>query len=168
MPTQAIEAEVAEWIEAHRQLRDGAGHRQMVRNGRLSKRPILSGVGPIEVIRPRVRDRRPQEEAEFFSSKILPPYLPKTKSLEELIPWLYPKGMSTGDFSEALAALVGPAAATITRLKGVWEDEFQEWTKRSLEGKKYVWDDGLHFNIRLEEDRQCILVWALLRMAARS
>ena len=165
MLTEAIEAEVAEWIEAHRELRDAAGHRQVVRNGRLPKRTILSGVGPIEVEQPRVLDRRPKGEAESFSSQVLPPYLRKTKSLEELIPWLYLKGVSTGDFSEALAALVGPAAAglsatTITRLKSVWEEEFQEWTKRSLEGKKYVyvWVDGVHFNIRLEEDRQCILV----------
>ena len=165
MLAQAIDAEVAEWIESHRELLDQAGHRQVVRNGRLPKRTILSGVGPIEVEQPRVLDRRPEDEAESFSSKILPPYLRKTRSMEELIPWLYLKGVSTGNFSEALCALVGPSAAglsatTITRLKGVWEDEFQEWTKRSLEGKKYVyvWADGVHFNIRLEEDRQCILV----------
>jgi transposase-like protein len=165
MLAQAIEAEVAEWIESHGELRDAAGHRQVVRNGRLPKRTILSGVGPIEVEQPRVLDRRPDGPAESFSSKILPPYLRKTKSLEELIPWLYLKGVSTGDFSEALVALVGPAATglsatTITRLKATWEDEFQEWTKRSLEGKKYayVWTDGVHFNIRLEEDRLCILV----------
>jgi putative transposase len=165
MLAQAIEAEVAEWVESHGQLRDASGHRQVVRNGRLPKRTILSGVGPIEVEQPRVLDRRPQDEAESFSSKILPPYLRKTKSLEELIPWLYLKGISTGDFGEALVALVGPqaqglSATTITRLKAGWEDEFQEWTKRSLEGKKYayLWVDGVHFNIRLEEDRQCILV----------
>jgi putative transposase len=162
---QAIDAEVAEWIDAHRDQRDEAGHRQVVRNGRLPKRTILSGVGAIEVAQPRVLDRRPKDEAEVFSSRILPPYLRKTKSLEELIPWLYLKGVSTGAFSEALAALVGPSAAglsatTITRLKSVWEEEFQEWTKRSLVGKKYVyvWADGVHFNIRLEEDRLCILV----------
>ena len=165
MLAEAIDAEVAEWIETHRQLRDAAGHRQVVRNGRLPKRTILSGVGAIEVEQPRVLDRRPKDEAEFFSSKILPPYLRKTKSLEDLIPWLYLKGISTGDFSEALAALVGPSAAglsasTIVRLKSVWEEEFQQWNKRSLEGKKYVyvWADGVHFNIRLEEDRLCILV----------
>jgi transposase-like protein len=165
MLAQAIDAEVAEWIETHRELCDAAGRRQVVRNGRLPKRTILSGVGPLEVEQPRVLDRRTEGDAESFSSQILPPYLRKTKSLEELIPWLYLKGVSTGDFSEALAALVGPAAAglsatTITRLKAVWEDEFQEWTKRSLEGKQYVylWVDGVHFNIRLEEDRQCILV----------
>ena len=165
MLAQAIDAEIAEWIETHRDVCDEAGHRQVVRNGRLPKRTILSGVGAIEVEQPRVLDRRPKDEAEFFSSKILPPYLRKTKSLEDLIPWLYLKGISTGDFSEALAALVGPSAAglsasTIVRLKSVWEEEFQQWNKRSLEGKKYVyvWADGVHFNIRLEEDRLCILV----------
>lgn len=166
MLAQAIDAEIAEWIETHRDVCDEAGHRQVVRNGRLPKRTILSGVGAIEVEQPRVLDRRPKDEADFFSSKILPPYLRKTKSLEELIPWLYLKGISTGDFSEALATLVGPSAAglsasTIVRLKSVWEEEFQQWNKRSLEGKKYVyvWADGVHFNIRLEEDRLCILVF---------
>jgi putative transposase len=165
MLAQAIDAEIAEWIETHRDVRNEAGHRQVVRNGRLPKRTILSGVGAIEVDQPRVLDRRPKDEADFFSSKILPPYLRKTKSLEELIPWLYLKGVSTGDFSEALAALVGPSAAglsasTIVRLKSVWEEEFQDWNRRSLEGKRYVylWADGVHFNIRLEEDRLCILV----------
>jgi putative transposase len=137
----------------------------VVRNGHLPKRTLLTGVGAVEVEQPRVLDRRPAGEAEPFSSKILPPYLRKTRSLEELIPWLYLKGISTGDFSEALAALVGPearglSASTITRLKTSWEDEFQEWNRRPLEGKQYVylWADGVHFNIRLEEDRQCILV----------
>ena len=126
---------------------------------------ITTGVGPIEVQQPRVRDRRSPDEAEPFSSKVLPPYLRKTKSVEELIPWLYLKGISTGDFSEALASLLGPqatglSASTVVRLKAVWEEEFQAWNKRSLEGKEYVyvWADGVHFNIRLEEDRQCILV----------
>jgi transposase-like protein len=163
--TQAIEAEVAEWIDLHRYVKDGKGHRLVVRNGRLPERTLLTGVGPVTVRQPRVLDRRSGDEAEPFSSKILPPYLRKTKSIEELIPWLYLKGISTGDFSEALTALVGPAAkglsaSTITRLKEVWQSEFQEWSGRSLKGKEYVyvWADGVHFNIRLEEDRQCILV----------
>ena len=137
----------------------------MVRNGHLPKRTITTGVGPVEVQQPRVLDRRNAEEAAPFSSKILPPYLRKTKSLEELIPWLYLKGVSTGDFSEALQALVGPraeglSASTIVRLKQVWEQEYEAWSKRSLEGRGYVyvWADGIHFNVRLEEDRQCILV----------
>ena len=163
--TQAVEAEVAEWIDTHRHVQDERGHRQVVRNGHLPERTLLTGVGPVKVKQPRVLDRRGADEAEPFSSKILPPYLRKTKSIEELIPWLYLKGISTGDFSEALAALVGPeakglSASTITRLKEVWQGEFREWTKRSLKGKEYVyvWADGVHFNIRLEEDRQCILV----------
>jgi transposase-like protein len=142
-----------------------AGRRQVVRNGHLPKRTITTGIGPIEVRQPRVHDRRPADEAEPFSSKILPPYLRKTKSVEELIPWLYLKGVSTGDFSEALTALLGPdapglSATTVTRLKQVWEDEQQAWSRRSLTDKEYVyvWADGVHFNIRLEEDRQCILV----------
>src|SRR5262249_5878801 len=125
---QAVEAEVASWIDAHAQICDESGHRQVVRNGHLPLRTILTGVGPIEVEQPRVHDRRPREEAEKFTSKILPLYLRKTKSIEELIPWLYLKGISTGDFHEALAAILGPQArglsgTTVTRLKAIWEDE---------------------------------------------
>ena len=162
---QAIEAEVAGWIDAHAHIRDQAGHRHVVRNGHLPGRTILTGVGPVEVEQPRVHDRRPKAEAEKFTSKILPPYLRKTKSIEELIPWLYLKGISTGDFHEALAALLGPqapglSATTVTRLKTIWEDEYQTWNQRSLESKHYVylWADGVYFNVRLEEDRQCLLV----------
>ena len=162
---EAIDAEVADWIDRHAHLRDDAGHRQVVRNGALPARTITTGVGPVEVKQPRVHDRRSREEREKFTSAILPPYLRKTKSIEELIPWLYLKGVSTGGFSEALAALLGPdapglSASTVVRLKAVWETEYQGWSQRSLEGKRYVyvWADGIHFNIRLEEDRQCILV----------
>src|SRR5262245_66373862 len=162
---QAIEAEVADWIDRHQDCRDAAGRRQVVRNGHLPQRTITTGVGPVTVQQPRVHDRRPAEQREKFTSAILPPYLRKTKSVEELIPWLYLKGVSTGDFSEALAALLGPdakglSATTVTRLKGLWEQEYHDWSKRSLAGKQYVyvWADGVHFNIRLEDERQCILV----------
>ena len=162
---QAIEAEVADWIDRHQDCRDAAGRRQVVRNGHLPERTLTTGVGPVTVKQPRVHDRRPAELREKFSSAILPPYLRKTKSVEELIPWLYLKGISTGDFSEALAALLGPeapglSASTVVRLKQVWQDEYETWSQRSLEGKRYVyiWVNGIHFNIRLEEDRQCILV----------
>jgi transposase-like protein len=165
MLAEAIEAEVAAWIDGRSQLRDESGHRQVVRNGSLPARTIITGIGPLEVKQPRVRDRRPAETREKFTSEILPPYLRKTKSIEELIPWLYLKGVSTGDFSEALAALLGPEAAglsasTVTRLKEVWQTEQQAWRERSLAEKHYVyvWADGVYFNIRLEEDRQCILV----------
>jgi putative transposase len=165
MLAQTIEAEVTEWIAEHAHLKDEAGRRQVVRNGHLPPRELTTGIGAVKVQQPRVRDRRSPDEAEPFSSKVLPPYLRKTKSVEELIPWLYLKGISTGDFSEALASLLGPqatglSASTVVRLKAVWEEEFQAWNKRSLEKKEYVyvWADGVHFNIRLEEDRQCILV----------
>src|SRR5262249_9292021 len=162
---QAIQAEVAAYLEARSDLRDEAGRQQVVRNGSLPQRTILTGIGPVEVKQPRVQDRRPPQQREKFTSALLPPYFRKTKSIEEVIPWLYLKGISTGDFSEALAAILGPqarglSAATITRLKSVWAEEYDAWSKRSLAGKHYVyvWADGVHFNIRLEEDRQCILV----------
>jgi len=162
---EAVEAEVADWIDAHDHLQDEYGHRQVVRNGRLPKRKITTGVGPVEIEQPRVHDRRRADQAERFCSKILPPYLRKTRSIEELIPWLYLKGISTGDFGEALQSILGHdapglSASTITRLKKVWEEEYQDWSRRSLKGKQYVylWADGVHFNIRLEEDRQCILI----------
>jgi transposase-like protein len=162
---EAIEAEVAAWIDDRAHLKDRAGHQQVVRNGHLPERTIQTGIGPVEVKQPRVRDRRPAEQREAFTSAILPPYLRRTRSLEGLIPWLYLKGVSTGDFAEALQAILGPdapnlSATTITRLKAIWEQEYETWSKRSLAGKHYVyiWADGVHFNIRLEGGRQCILV----------
>ncbi len=170
--SQAIEAEVDTWIESHSHLTDDQGRRQVVRNGRLPKRNVITGVGPVEVTQPRVHDRRGPGAldtqglaVEVFRSKILPPYLRKTKSIEELIPWLYLKGISTGDFTESLQALLGPdvpglSASTVTRLVATWQKDYETWTTRSLAGKQYVyvWADGVHFNIRLEEDRQCLLV----------
>ena len=162
---EAIEAEVAAWIDAHAHLKDDAGRQQVVRNGHLPQRTIQTSIGGIEVRQPRVHDRRPAGEREKFTPAVLPPYLRRTKSLEELIPWLYLKGVSTGDFAEALQALLGPdapnlSATTVTRLKAVWEQEHRAWSKRSLAGKRYVyvWADGVHFNVRLEGGRQCILV----------
>jgi len=161
----AIETEVTEWIDAHATVRDATGRRQVVRNGHLPARNITTGLGPVEVRQPRVRDRRPGADVERFSSKILPPYLRKAQSVEELFPWLYLKGISTGDFQEALTALVGPdcpglSATTVTRLKSAWEAEYEVWNKRDLSAKQYVnvWADGVHFNVRLEDDRTCILV----------
>ena len=162
---EAIEAEVAAWIDAHAHLKDASGRQQVVRNGHLPERTIQTGIGEIEVQQPRVRDRRPAGQREPFTPAVLPPYLRRTKSLEELIPWLYLKGISTGDFAEALQAILGPdapnlSATTITRLKAVWEQDHDAWSRRSLAGKQYVyvWADGVHFNIRLEGGRQCILV----------
>lgn len=162
---QAIEQEVQEWLDARAGVTDERGRRLVVRNGHLPERTIQTGIGPVEVRQPRVHDRRRGDDREVFSSQILPPYLRKTKSLEELIPWLYLKGISTGDFQEALQALVGPdcpglSANTITRLKSVWQEEYDVWSKRSLVGKEYVyvWADGISSNVRLEDDRVCLLV----------
>ncbi|MCB9890660.1 MAG: IS256 family transposase [Planctomycetes bacterium] len=159
---QAIEAEVAAYIDAHKDQLDEHGHRLVVRNGLGKKRSLDTGVGRLEIMQPRVDDRR---DGHRFSSKILPPYLRRTKKLEDLIPWLYLRGISTGDFSECLQQLTGDSSASLSptsvvRLKESWIQECDAWSRRSLEDKRYVyfWVDGVHFNIRLEEDRQCILV----------
>jgi transposase-like protein len=164
----AVEQELGEYLRERADLRDASGHQLVVRNGHLPERTIQTGLGDVPVKKPRVRDRRPVEEREHFESSILPRYLRRTRSVEELLPWLYLKGVSTGDFSVALQALLGPeapglSATTITRLKATWEQEYQEWSKRSLAGKRYayVWADGVYFNVRLEDApnaRQCILV----------
>jgi transposase-like protein len=170
MLAMAIENEVVEYIAEHENQRDACGYRVVVRNGWLPARTIQTGVGPVEVEQPRVNDKRIDENGQriHFSSKILPPYLRRTKSIDELIPWLYLKGISTGDFTEALQALLGPqapglSATNIVRLKESWQQEWAGWSKRSLEGKYYVylWADGVYFNIRLEDpgnNKQCILV----------
>lgn len=165
---KAIGDEVAIYLAERSDLVDGQSHQFVVRNGYLPQRKIMTGIGTVEVQQPRVRDRRPLPEREKFTSSILPPYLRKTKSVEELLPWLYLKGISTGDFTEALQALLGKnakglSATTITRLKTIWESEYKNWSKRSLVDKHYVyvWADGIHFNVRLEDpdnSRQCILV----------
>jgi len=165
MLIHAIEAEVAQWVRDRSHLVDADGRRQVVRNGYADERTVVTGLGPIQVKAPRAHDRRPPEVRERFSSSILPPYLRKTKQIDELLPWLYLKGVSTGGFNEALQALVGHdcpglSASTITRLAKTWQDEQAQWSKRDLIGKEYVyvWADGIHFNIRLEDDKQCILV----------
>lgn len=166
----AVEAEVAEYVDQHADHVDEKGHRLVVRNGHRRERTIQTGLGSVAVKAPRVEDRRVDEHGRRiqFTSSILPPYLRRTKSIEELIPWLYLKGISTGDFSEALAALLGKeapglSASTVVRLKEVWQTEFAAWNKRSLTGQRYVyfWVDGVHFNVRLEDtenQRQCILM----------
>jgi len=164
---QAIEAEVQTFLAAHAELVDDAGRRRLVRNGFLPERTIQTGIGPVAVRQPRVRDRGPAAGGAKiqFTSSILPRYLRRTRSLEELLPWLYLKGISSGDFAEALSALLGPdapglSAATISRLKEAWQAELAAWQGRSLAGKRYVylWVDGVYFNARLDQERQCILV----------
>lgn len=159
---QAVEAEVAEVIARFQELKDERGRQRVVRNGHLPERRVQTGIGALPVKAPRVRDRAGELK---FNSSILPRYLRRTRSLEELLPWLYLKGLSTGDFSSALTALLGKdapglSANTISRLKEVWKSEYEQWSKRSLSGKKYVyiWADGIYFGVRLEDARQCILV----------
>lgn len=163
----AIEEEVAVYVAAHAAERDENGHRLVVRNGHAPPRTIQTGLGDIEFTRPRVDDRRTDEDGNRrrFQSTLLPPYLRRSKSIEELLPWLYLKGISTGDFGEALQSLLGTdapglSATTIVRLKKVWEDDFAAWSARRLGGKRYVylWVDGIHCNVRLEGGRPCILV----------
>ena len=163
----AIEAEVANYIEGHAEVVDEHGHRRVVRNGYLPERTIQTGIGGVQVRQPRVQDGRldPKGDPIRFTSKILPPYLRKTRTLDAMIPWLYLKGISTNGFSEALQALLGPEApglspASIVRLKQAWEEDYETWNQRSFKDKRYVyfWADGIHFNVRLEEGRSCILV----------
>ncbi len=165
----ALESEVEQFLEQHSPRVDGQGRRQVVRNGHLPPREIVTGAGPLQIVQPRVRDKSPDvTERVRFSSSILPPYLRKSKSIEELIPWLYLKGISTGDFSEALQSLVGPEASgfsanVVVRLKEQWSQEYDTWSKRDLSGKQYVyiWADGIYANVRLEDEansRQCLLV----------
>lgn len=159
---QAVEVEVAEAIAQYATLKDEQGRRRVVRNGYLPERSIQTGIGEVRVRAPRVRDRAGELK---FSSRLLPPYLRRTRSLDELLPWLYLKGLSSSDFSGALTALLGPAApglsaAKICRLKEIWRLEYEHWRRRSLSDKEYVyvWADGIYFGVRLEDARQCMLV----------
>ena len=163
---KAIEDEVAEYIAAHRDQVDAAGHRLVVRNGHKPARTILTGVGPLAVEPPRVDDRRTDEHGVRFrfTSKILPPYLRKTRAIEDLVPWLYLKGISTGEMPDALVHLgfdgTGLSATSVTRMLESWQGEYADWSRRSLAGKHYVyvWADGIYFGCRLTDDRPCVLV----------
>jgi putative transposase len=160
---QAIEIEVAMLLAQYADRHDGRGRQAIVRNGYLPEREVQTGIGAVRVQVPRVRDR--SGAGIRFHSALLPPYIRRSKSLEALLPWLYLKGVSTGDFSEALQALLGPDApglspATLSRLKQGWQDELAQWQQRDLTGKRYVyfWVDGVYLETRLEEARHCILV----------
>lgn len=158
----AIHNEVAEYLEAHASLQDEGGKNLVVRNGYLPERDLVTGVGPVRVRQPRVRDTRKDCR---FTSLILPPFMRRVPSVDALIPALYLNGISTGNFAEALEAILGPNAAglsatNIVRLKAGWQKDYEEWSKRDLSRKRYVywWADGIHFNVRLEPDRPCMLV----------
>jgi putative transposase len=160
---QAVESELQTFLGHYQDLKDAQGRQAVVRNGYLPERTVVTGIGEVSVQVPKVRDR--SHQGIKFNSTLLPPYLKRSKSVEEMLPWLYLKGVSTGDFSEALASLLGAqaeglSASTISRLKAKWVSEHQQWQTRSLAHKRYVYcfADGIFFNIRNEDDRQCILV----------
>ena len=158
----ALQAEVDEYIRRHAGERDENNHALVVRNGRSRERTVYCGAGELKLQTPRVHDQRPGHK---FTSSILPPYMRKSLRLEEAVPVLYLRGLSTGDFGPALSALLGEEAVagfsptTVTRLLTVWQDEYKAWRKRSLKNKNYVylWADGVHFNVRLEDDRLACL-----------
>jgi transposase-like protein len=165
---QAVEAEVADFLAKHADLKIEDGRQRVVRHGHLPEREVMTGIGPVAVRQPRVRDREVAAGDPGrirFTPAILPPYMRRSKSIETLLPILYLKGISTGDFSEALAALLGKDApglspTVIVRLKDGWIDEHAAWQKRDLSAKRYVyvWADGIYLQARLEDEKQCILV----------
>lgn len=159
---KAVEAELATFLAQYADQRLDDGRQAVVRNGYLPERTVQTGVGDVSVQVPKVRDR--SGGGARFNSSLLPPYLKRARSIEELIPWLYLKGISTGDYQEALAALLGDqakglSANTVSRLKKQWEDEHTEWRKRDLADRHYVywWVDGVYSNVRMG-DRLCLLV----------
>ena len=159
---QAVSAELAELLEQHSSLKTEDNRQAVVRNGHLPARTIQTGLGDVPIKVPKVRDR--SGSGIKFNSQLLPPYLKRTKNIEELLPWLYLRGISTGDFSESLKHLLGKDAPglssrTICRLKADWEEDLKAWRTRDLSKKRYVyiWADGIHTNVRMD-DRLCLLV----------
>jgi transposase-like protein len=167
MLLKALEAEVADYIEGHPD-RDEKGHALVVRNGKARARPVTLGSGTVRLRAPRVNDRRvgPDGERQRFTSKILPPYMRRSPKVSEVLPVLYLRGLSTGDFREALPVLLGEEAAVglsptnIARMTAAWQEEYETFQQRSLAERDYVyiWADGIHVNVRLEADRLCLLV----------
>ena len=160
--TQAIEAELEILLNDYKSLETETGLKGVVRNGHLPERTIQTGLGDIAVKIPKVRDRT--GKGIKFNSKLVPPYLKRAQSIEELLPWLYLKGVSTGDFQEALTSLLGADAKglssnTISRLKQCWEDDYKQWRKRDLSHRRfvYIWADGVYCNVR-QDDKLCLLV----------
>lgn len=160
---QAVEAELQDYLSAMAHRRDANGRRAVVRNGHLPEREVVTGIGPVSVRVPKVRDRL--GEGTVFHSKLVPPYVRRARSLDAALPWLYLHGLSTGDMSQALAALVGPEAAglsasVVSRLKAKWKAEYETWRASRLDKDRwvYVWADGIYSGLRGEADRLCVLV----------
>ena len=166
MVAEALEVEVEAYLERHRKARDDDGRALVVRNGHARERRVTVGSGTLAVRAPRVNDQRVVDgERQRFTSEILPPYLRRSKAVSEVLPVLYLRGLSTGDFREGLAALLGESASglspsAITRLTNSWQEEYRAWRTRPLAERDYVyvWADGVHFNVRLEDERLAALV----------
>jgi transposase-like protein len=163
----ALKAEAADYVERHRDERDEDGRALVVRNGLAQARKLTLGTGTVELKAPRIDDRRDDEQGgrRRFTSRLLPPYMRRSPKVAEVLPLLYLRGLSTGDFRPALEGLLGEDAAglsptNIARLTACWEQEYTAFRQRDLAGREYVyvWVDGVHFNIRLEDDRLCTLV----------
>ena len=159
----ALEAEVAELLATYADQRDDQDRAMVVRNGHHPEREIQPGIGPVTVQVPQVRSRR--REPVTFRSALVPPYVRKTASLEAAIPWLYLKGISTGEMQAALEALVGPeakglSASTVVRLKQIWREEYEIWRQRRVDDEQwvYIWVDGIYSGLRAEHHRLCALV----------
>ncbi|MDP7640321.1 MAG: IS256 family transposase [Candidatus Hydrogenedentes bacterium] len=164
---RALELEVDQYLDRHRDDRDENGHALVTRNGKARPRKLTIGSGTMDITAPRVRDERVEDGQRCrFTSEILPPYMRRSPKVAEVLPVLYLRGLSTGDFSEALPALLGKEATaglsptTITRLTAAWQQEYESFRKRDIRSKRfaYIWADGVHFRIRLEDDRLCTLV----------
>jgi len=165
---QALVAEIQQHLEQHSDLHTDTGHHAVVRNGYAPERTIMTGVGPVSIQRPRVDERAAVErnsQHKRFNSGVLPRFLRRTPTIEGVVATLYLKGLSTNDFNEALRAIYGDAAgslspSTVTRLKEVWHEEYEQWRTRKLSSSQYayIWADGVYFNARIEAERSCILV----------
>jgi putative transposase len=166
MIAAALKVEADDYVARFAEDRDGDGRALVVRNGSARPRPVTTGTGTFTLKAPRVNDKRGVDGTrQRFTSRILPPYMRRSPKVDAVLPLLYLHGLSTGDFQEALPVLLGDDAAglspsAITRLTHVWREEYAAWKKRSLADRDYVyvWVDGVHFNIRLEEDRLAALV----------
>lgn len=160
---QAVEVEVAELVAAYADHRDEEGRALVVRSGHHPEREIQTGIGPVTVQVPKVRSR--QGKPVTFRSALVPPYVRKTRCLEAALPWLYLKGISTGEMQSALEALVGSeakglSASTVARLKQMWRKEYDTWRQRRVDEEQwvYIWVDGIYSGLRAEEHRLCALV----------
>lgn len=165
---QAVEAEFASFLQDHADKRLEDGRKRVVRHGHLPERKVITGIGAVPVKVPRARDRKENNKEDIirFASQILPPYVRHSKSIEATIPYLYLKGISSGDFSQVMPVLLGKDAVggfssdTVLRLRQQWKEELHQWNKRRLDSKRYVylWADGIYFQARLEDEKQCMLI----------